>query len=180
MCRRQHPEGRRQYGFTLMELLVVLVLVGIVASLATLSVGDGAERKLRTEAERLAGALRLARDELLITGEADRALGLRHDAYSFLELVILDDATREWQPVRDPQLGPWQLEQGLIELDLQLDGERRALRQTSGWEPHIRLGATGEMTPGTITLRMPRNQLERHIRIGLEGSVEVLDALEQE
>lgn len=176
----QQPERQGQCGFTLMELLVVLVLVGVVASLATLSVGDGAERKLRTETDRLAGALRLARDELLITGEADRALGLRHDAYSFLELIILDDATREWQPVRDPQLGPRQMEQGLIELDLEIEGERRGLRQASGWEPHIRLGATGEMTPAIITLRIPGNQLERHIRVGLEGSVEVLDAIEQE
>ncbi|WP_150300451.1 GspH/FimT family protein [Pseudomonas profundi] len=180
MYQHRHSWRQRQYGFTLMELLVVLVLVGVVASLATLSVGDGAERKLRTEAERLAGALRLARDELLITGEADRALGLRHDAYSFLELMILDDATREWQPVRDPQLGPRQLEQGLIELDLEIEGERRGLRQTNGWEPHIRLGATGEMTPAIITLRIPGNQLERYIRVGLEGSVEVLNELEEE
>lgn len=176
----QQPRHRLHRGFTLMELLVVLVLVGVVASLATLSVGDGAERKLKTEAERLAGALRLARDELLITGETDRALGLRHDAYSFLELIILDDSTREWKPVLDPQLGPRQLEEGMFELDLELEGERRGLRQTSGWEPHIRLGATGEMTPALITMRIPGNRLERHIRIGLEGSVEVLDALEEE
>lgn len=164
-------------GFTLMELLVVLVLVGIVASLATLSIGDGAERQLRTETQRLVGVLRLARDELLITGDAERALGLRRDGYSFLQLVILDDSTREWQPMVDQQLGPWQLEQGVVELEYEQDGQRQALPQTAGWEPNLRMGNTGEMTPSLITLRVPGKPLERHIQISLEGSIEVLDAL---
>ncbi|MFO7705344.1 MAG: prepilin-type N-terminal cleavage/methylation domain-containing protein [Halopseudomonas sp.] len=164
-------------GFTLMELLVVLVLVGIVASLATLSIGDGAERQLRTETQRLVGVLQLARDELLITGDAERALGLRRDSYSFLQLVILDDSTREWQPMVDQQLGPWQLEQGVVELEYEQEGRRQVLPQTAGWEPNVRMGNTGEMTPSLITLRVPGKPLERHIQISLEGSIEVLDAL---
>lgn len=163
-------------GFTLIELLVVLVLVGVVASLATLSIGDGAERQLRTETQRLAGVLKLARDELLITGSAERALGLRPDSYSFLELVVLDDATREWRPLVDQQLGVWQLEPAVLELAYEQEGERKPLPQTGGWEPHVRLGNTGEMTPGLITLKVPGKPLQRHIRIGMEGKIEVLDA----
>lgn len=171
---------KNERGFTLMELLVVLVLIGIVAGLASLSIGDGAERKLRSETERLAATLSLARDELLITGQSDRALGLRRDGYSFLELVMLDDSTREWRPLVDPQLGPRQFPQGLIELELELDGERTPLPQTRGWEPHIRLGNTGEMTPALITLRVPGKDLVRHMRVGLEGRVEVLDVIPQD
>lgn len=171
--------GGSQRGFTLMELLVVMVLIGVVAGLASLSIGDGGERKLRSEAERLAATLRLARDELLISGESDRALGLRRDGYSFLQLMLLDDHTREWRPLEDPQLGPRQFEQGIIEAELELDGERMPLPQTRGWEPHIRLGNTGEMTPALITLRVAGKDLVRHIVIGLEGRVEVVDAIPQ-
>ena len=175
---RQHLRLSSGYaGFTLIELLVVLVLVGVVASLATLAIGDGAERQLRTETQRLAGVLRLARDESLITGSAERALGLRQDAYSFLELVVLDDSTREWQPLNDVQLGPWQFERDLIEVELEMEGQRRSLPQTLGWEPHIRLGNTGEMTPALITLKVVGKPLRRYIEIGLEGRIEVLDAM---
>jgi general secretion pathway protein H len=179
MTPRRLPMGRLyQPGFTLLELLIVLILLGIVASLATLSIGDGGERKLRAETDRLAAVLRLARDELLITGESERALGLRRDGYSFLELVVLDDSTREWRPVLDPQLGPRELDPDLLELDLELEGERRGLQQTgNSWEPHIRLSNTGEMTPSVITLRVPRRNMERHLEIGLEGRIEVRDAL---
>lgn len=171
--------SRSQRGFTLMELLVVMVLIGVVAGLASLSIGDGGERRLRSESERLAATLRLARDELLISGESDRALGLRRDGYSFLQLMLLDDHTREWRPLEDPQLGPWQFEQGIIEAQLELDGNRQPLPQTRGWEPHIRLGNTGEMTPALITLRVTGKDLVRHIVIGLEGRVEVVDAIPQ-
>lgn len=162
-------------GFTLIELLVVLVLVGIVAALVSLSIGDGGERQLRAEADRLANTLRLARDELLITGESDRALGLRRDGYSFLELVTLDDHTREWRPLNDAQLGPRQLSQGSVEFQLDLDGKRTALPQTLGWEPHILLSNTGEMTPALITLRVADRSLFRRVAVGFEGRVEVLD-----
>lgn len=176
----RHPGCRpAQQGFTLMELLVVMVLIGVVAGLASLSIGDGAERELRSETERLAMTLRLARDELLITGESDRALGLRRDGYSFLELMVLDDNTREWHALEGPQLGPRRFPQDLIEVQLELDGEYTALPQTRGWEPHIRLGNTGEMTPAVITLRVAGSELRREIEVTLEGRVEVRDATPQ-
>ena len=180
MIHDQCGQFRHSRGFTLIELLVVLVLVGIVASLATLAVGDGAERQLRVEADRLAGVLRLARDETMITGEAERALGLRRDGYSFLELILLDNASREWHAVTDRQLGPHPIDEQLVELDLELDGKRLALPQTSGWEPHIRLSNTGEMTPALITLRKPGSTIQRQIVVGADGRIEVLDALPEE
>lgn len=160
-------------GFTLIELLVVMVLIGVIAGLATLAIGDGADRELRQEAQRLAGVLELAHDELLITGGADRALGLRRDGYSMLDLVLLDDATREWQALLDPQLGPHYFNEGVVELDYEADGERQGLPQTDAWKPHVRLSNTGEMTPGLIILRVPGKELVQYLRINMEGSIEV-------
>ncbi|SDT10998.1 general secretion pathway protein H [Halopseudomonas sabulinigri] len=165
--------GLRQIGFTLIELLVVMVLIGVIAGLATLAIGDGADRELRQEAQRLAGVLRLAHDELLITGGADRALGLRREGYSLLDLVLLDDATREWQALQDPQLGPHYFNEGVVELEYEADGTRQGLPLNESWKPHVRLSNTGEMTPGLITLRVPGKELVQYINIGLEGSLEV-------
>jgi len=169
---RRAAEGSNR-GFTLIELLVVMVLIGVIAGLATLAIGDGADRELRQEAQRLAGVLDLAHDELLITGGANRALGLRRDGYSMLDLVLLDDATREWQAVLDPQLGPHYFNEGVVELEYEADGERQGLPQTAGWKPHVRLSNTGEMTPGLIILRVPGKELVQYLRINLEGTVEV-------
>lgn len=85
-------------GFSLIELLVVLVLAGIIASMLTLSGGGGAQRALRFEAERVAQLLSLAREEAQVRGapirfDADR------ERYRFL---IRRD--REWRQIDDNDL----------------------------------------------------------------------------
>ena len=173
MKQRRLSRGSAQTGFALIELLVVMVLIGVIAGLATLAIGDGADRELRQEAQRLAGVLQLAHDELLITGGADRALGLRKEGYSMLDLVLLDDATREWQALQDPQLGPHYFTEGVVELEYETDGARQSLSQTDSWKPHVRLSNTGELTPGLIVLRVPGKDLVQYLSISLEGSIEV-------
>lgn len=169
-----HRACGRQTGFTLFEVLIVLVLIGVMAGLATLSLGDGAERELRREADRLATVLKLARDELLISGGSERALGIRRDSYSLLDLVLLDDATREWQPVNDAQLGPHVVTEGLIELDFEAANQPRSLSSSTVWTPQLRLSNTGEMTPGVIILRAREHNLQRFIQVELTGNIEVL------
>ena len=70
-----HPLPRLSRGFTLIELMVVIVILGIIASFAVLSVGNrDASAALEEEVQRLAALLQLASEEAVITG---RQLGLR-------------------------------------------------------------------------------------------------------
>ncbi|WVM88146.1 hypothetical protein UMZ34_17920 [Halopseudomonas pachastrellae] len=41
------------------------------------------------------------------------------------------------------------------------------------WIPQIRLGNTGEMTPGLIVLTETKGDLKRYIRTDLNGQIEV-------
>jgi len=66
-------------GFTLIEILVVLALIGLLTGMAVLSAGvsgSGVER----EARRLSAALRMAADESRLQG---RVLGLRFDSQGY-------------------------------------------------------------------------------------------------
>jgi len=73
-----------QGGFTLLELLVVITLVGIMAGAAMLSVGGQQARQLKNEAQRLQLLLNQARDESELT---QRTLGVKIEkqGYQFLE-----------------------------------------------------------------------------------------------
>ena len=80
----RHLPGLRCRGFTIMELMVVLVLIGIILSMTTLSVdiGGGQGRELEEEAQRLVTLIRMARDETILRAE-DWQVVFYEDAYKF-------------------------------------------------------------------------------------------------
>jgi general secretion pathway protein H len=89
------PRTRNDAGFTLIELLVTLVIMGLLAGLASLSVGGSATRQARDEAARFHQLLGFASDEATLQGEE---LGLRveEDGYSVLRF---DPENETWMPM---------------------------------------------------------------------------------
>ena len=92
--------GRRRAGreraFTLMEMLVVIVIVGVMATFAVLYVGNRAlEDRMSIEARRLDELVGLAAEQAVQQGTE---LGLVHtqDGYQFL---AMDPKTQRWQAV---------------------------------------------------------------------------------
>jgi general secretion pathway protein H len=92
---------RKVSGFTLVELMVVMVIIGITLGLASLNAIPSPRQDLQKEAQRIALLLQLARDEAivrnqLVTFEANA------DRYHFLVRtekgwtpVVNDDLLRE-------------------------------------------------------------------------------------
>lgn len=105
-----------QRGFTLFELLATVIIIGIVVSLAALSIGDNQSEREHRAANQLAELLALAREQALFRGDDLGILFWRH-GYSFFRL---EDA--RWQGVDDdPLLRPRELPEGM-ELTLYLEG----------------------------------------------------------
>ncbi len=80
--------GRRHTaGFTLLELMVVLVLVGIVTGLAVLSArGETEAEALEREARRIASLMELSLQEAALSAEI-RGVRFRADGYEFMALA---------------------------------------------------------------------------------------------
>jgi general secretion pathway protein H len=88
-------------GFTLLEILVVIVIVGIIISVATIAVGVlGRDREMQDQAERLWAVLQQAKEETELQGFD---LGMRVDAGSY-DFVRFDARTQSWIPVADDDL----------------------------------------------------------------------------
>ena len=96
----------RANGFSLVEMMVVLMIMGLLASVAVLSL-PGDERKLRGEAERFAARTSAARDEAIV-GARPISLVVSEQGYYFerrdqgqwqqlpgrgFDLIAWDDAT---------------------------------------------------------------------------------------
>ncbi|MGL5156857.1 MAG: GspH family T2SS minor pseudopilin variant ExeH, partial [Aeromonas veronii] len=94
----------RQSGFTLLEVLLVAMLMGLVATAVTLSMGGArGDRKLDKQARRLMATLQLAQEYAVMDG---RLVGIRieDNGWQFMQRQAKD---RKWLALTgDKQLGP--------------------------------------------------------------------------
>jgi general secretion pathway protein H len=81
----------RQRGFTLIEILVVLVIIGIMLGLVSVRMMPDDAGRLKTEAERLALLLEQARDQAVASGEPI-GLSVEQGRYRFW----VRDAQNQW------------------------------------------------------------------------------------
>ena len=113
-------------GFTLLEILVVIVIAGIIVTMATLAVGVlGRDREMQDQAERLWAVLQQAREETELQGFD---IGLRIGAASY-DFLRFDARTQAWVPVVDDDLlATRKLPDGL-RLRLWLEGRETVLSE---------------------------------------------------
>lgn len=85
-------------GFTLLELLVVVVIVGITLGMVSFNAMPNSKKSLQNEAQRIALLLQAARDEAIVR---NRPVAFEADAnhYSF---KVRNDT--KWEPITDDDL----------------------------------------------------------------------------
>jgi len=81
-------------GFTLLELLVVLLIFGLVMTYTSISIYENDGRKLQTEAKRLASLFRLAREEAILKN-TPIAVHINDHEYEFFIKI-----EEKWHPIK--------------------------------------------------------------------------------
>jgi general secretion pathway protein H len=127
-------------GFTLLEIMVVLVLIGIITSFALLSAGRGPRERLAEEGRRLAALVELHQQEAILNGEP-RGIQFTRTGYA----ILRQDEKGAWQP---PAAADTLIQHQLpeeIALELWIEGRPAGLK-TAGKTPQVLLLASGEVT----------------------------------
>lgn len=109
-----------QRGFTLIEVLVVLVIIGFFSGMVVLSIGDTFERTLRSEAERFQSLIVAAADEAVYTSSE---LGVLVEKNSYV-LVRFDPIAQGWMPFAEKGFQPHLLPTSML-LSWEIEGFRR-------------------------------------------------------
>ncbi len=136
-------------GFTLLELLVVLVIIGIVTSLAVLRMGNPLADQITEEAARITRLIELAKEEAILENK-EYGLAFSHQGYRFF---VLDEETGQWQPLEtDRFLRPRQWPETL-EAELELEEQPVLLEEKPLEKPQVFIFSSGEMTPFTLHLK---------------------------
>lgn len=150
-------------GFSLLEMLVVILVVGILYSLAgsmlTLTISD----PLNEEVDRLRERIGLAQDESLVRSQA-LAVGFDERGYAF----FAQDDDQQWSPIeKDALLGRRRLLNDFVQT-VYLQGQAVILPAEGETHPQVFILPTGEMLPFEWHLRSASGQ-ERSLRFDAQG-----------
>jgi len=147
----------RSKGFTLIEILVVLVIMAVVISLAVLSFGTtGRDAQLDEESRRIQGLVDILHERALLEG---RDFGLRIEPAGYGFAVYSPDRDL-WLPLTDErEFRHRDLPKG-VTFQLELDSVTVVLKPvdqglSSGNAPpppQVAIAASGEGTPFRLTL----------------------------
>jgi general secretion pathway protein H len=149
---RGRPCTRAARGFTLVEVLVIVVIVGLLAAGIVLSVGTtGRDRELEREGERLAALMNYVREQAELQTR-EFGLQVREDGYQFTRF---DPRLDTWaEPPDDDVLRERKLPGG-VRAQLTVEGRPVVLRRRpdpNDRTPHVMILSNGDFTAFELTL----------------------------
>lgn len=139
-----------QSGFTLFEIMLVLVILGVMLGLASLAVPDSRANQLQNEGSRLSLVLAELQLEALLAGQA-MGLALSGDSY---QPMYYDNLTLEWKGGEQALMALHTLPEGMSVELLSLEDESSQVQEDQD-QPDIRFDRTGTGQPFRLRLYIP-------------------------
>ena len=155
---------RQARGFTLLELMIVIMIMGLLLTMATMSVSTSSDKSLETESRRFATLIKLASDEAIMNARP-MAVQINAKVYQF----SLDGEVESKDPIFRPREIADHMQINVTIEDEKVDFERL----DEGTFANIYILPSGEMTPFSVIFSQD-DGLAYEIEGNFMGKVEFL------
>lgn len=139
-----------QRAFTLLEVLIVMIIIGVMIGASTIMLKRDHQDLIRDDADRLRALITLGRDEAVFQA---RSLGIYFTGRDYTFMRRAEDQ-KSWSPMADKQFRKRTLGQG-VKLSLSRNNTQIQLLDEKIKLPQVFLLSTGEVTPFAIELTYP-------------------------
>ncbi len=151
-------------GFTLIEILIVIVIISIVSSAAVVTISHNKTKQLETFARKLTRLMILAEQEAMLRPST---LGLAFSPHYFQFYTYTHDQEHPWDAITSKSLGLHAIP-NYAEITLHINDEKKALDGS----PAILISESGDITPFILTIAKPGSQPVYVVRGDATGNVE--------
>ncbi|KPJ87532.1 MAG: hypothetical protein AMJ53_18000 [Gammaproteobacteria bacterium SG8_11] len=138
-------------GFTLIELITVVFVIGVILTFASISVGQHSDQTLEEEAKRLHYLIRLASEESVLRATS-LAMEFSKHGYQFVQF-----AGDQFVPLEGDKIFRKREFPGDMEIQMELFGQAVSFEDQER-VPRIYILSSGEMTDFKISLRLEDSQ----------------------
>jgi len=138
-------------GFTLIEVMTVVFIIGVIITFASLSIGQNSDHTLEEEAKRLQYLIKLASEESVLRSTS-LTIAITKEGYQF-EKIEGD----QFVPLEKDKLFRKREFPADMKIDMEIQGQPVSF-ENKDQPPRIFILSSGEMTAFKITLRLEDSQ----------------------
>ena len=154
-------------GFTLFEIIIVVVIFSVMITMATISMGNPQAKRIKQSSERVATLIQLAKEQAIFNSQ-DYAVSFWDSGYAF---YILSD--EGWVTVENDRIFRARTLPEGLQLNLYLEGIKVILKSEDSDKPQVYVTSDGEVSPFKLEIT-DRKDLLYEITFNETGTFEIV------